>query len=343
MSQFLRSAPKTGIATFVPLPATPGTVVVPVSDPLSLLRMVVIDLNADPGASNQMVTLKTGGVLVGAEFFLMLRSSVAVAGAPFVIVQDESLGVIYGFSLAGVTADSYRWVKVRWNGGSSWEVVSYYISGAPHTTLSGDGLTLGEQSTVKGSLELLSDAHAHSTVLEPNSSAGDDVDVFMPPSSGVLATQEWAAARRCNKVLASDQSYTSNTTLADTGLSLTLEGNTLYAIEGTLFVAAHTSGGFKVGFNGTAGVTALLVHLLAQRYENDTGSILGADSLSALGTSFGLTTGAISGSDIEVNLRGFIHTSTAGTLTLRAAQNASFATATTVKKGSYFKFEKADA
>lgn len=266
MSQFQRSAPKTGIATFVPLPATPGTVVVPVSDPLSLLRMVVIDLNTDPGASNQTVTLKTGGVLVGAEFFLMLRSSVAVAGAPFVIVQDESLGVIYGFSLAGVTADSYRWVKVRWNGGSSWQVVSYYVSG----TLS----PLAATTTDAGVVAL---ATAAETV------AGTEDDKAMTPAA-------WKAV---DCVLVSGAQTNATTTLAAiTSLTTPSLVAGTYVFELVLDMTTSSTGGYKLDFGGgTAVISSFLTNVRSHNVAAGTGAgveferLTSTTGLSQVGTS----------------------------------------------------------
>lgn len=133
---------------------------------------------------------------------------------------------------------------------------------------------------------------------------------------------------------------TSSATLANVpGLSLNVLGinndNTTFAtyvFRAVLAVTSNGSGGIKVAIGGTA--TATSVTYTAWSYG---GTVLEAvNTATSLGTAVGGSTTAVT----NVIIEGSIVTATPGTLTVEAAQNASFATPTTVNLLSSFQVQR---
>lgn len=297
MSQFQRTAPKTGMATFYKVPvANGGRVTVPVTDPLALSRMVVLEVFEQPAAGVQEVELLTTGLMAGAEYHVHLRAHVAVgAGRSLTLVWDTD-SEFYTFDFSNLTAGQEMWVKVR------------HTPGVP-----GQGFE----------------------VLATCDAAGETV-YYTTPDGGVAASQAWVQQNYCVKVTTSDMNVTSNVTLANIpGLSATLEPGT-YSIRGALHFQCVGSGGFRVGAAGTAVCSLVLLDMTATRTENQSMSALGAGRIAgstltnALGTAILPSAGA--GGLIMVN--GTLVVTTTGSVQLQFAQGSSNATASRIMAGS---------
>lgn len=132
-----------------------------------------------------------------------------------------------------------------------------------------------------------------------------------------------------NAYKGSDQSVTSSTTLVnDTALILALSANTTYEVTALIFYTAGTTGDLKGNFTSPAGATSPGV-----RYIGQTTSLAVQQGVQSLGSAFAF--GGNGGTVEEVDLAFTIAIgSTAGNLTFQFAQNATDATATTVKAGS---------
>jgi hypothetical protein len=128
----------------------------------------------------------------------------------------------------------------------------------------------------------------------------------------------------------SDFSKTSNTTLANvTGLTHTLLASGKYIFKVLLQITCNASGGVKVAMSGTCTATTITggVELLGPAHE--------CTQFTALDEAEGETA-----KDYLVKVDGYIDVADAGTLTVKFAQNATFATASTVLAGSWFEVIK---
>jgi hypothetical protein len=145
----------------------------------------------------------------------------------------------------------------------------------------------------------------------------------------------------------SDQTKTSSTALADvTGLSVALEANRLYALDGYIAYNAGATGDLKMAItvpSGTTGHWALYPIAVAS-----TGSIgdLDARRQDAFGDANTQSAGgsdAAFGSTLLCLPRAYLDTSgTAGTLQFRYAQNTSNGTSTIIKTGSWIRLTRLD-
>ncbi|MFD9515954.1 hypothetical protein [Streptomyces sp. NPDC059979] len=140
-------------------------------------------------------------------------------------------------------------------------------------------------------------------------------------------------------VKGSNTSRTSTTTLAaDPHLALNVSASATYLVDGFIdYDGAFGAGGLKVDFTLPAGAVlrwGLLGNVVAdttQKYASNT-----ADTGSLTAGTYG--TG---GTHTAGTLRGYLTVAgTAGALTMRWAQNASNATATTVYAGSWIRLER---
>jgi hypothetical protein len=129
-----------------------------------------------------------------------------------------------------------------------------------------------------------------------------------------------------------DVPVTSSTVLIDVaGLSVNVSPGRTYSFEVYLTCTDAAAGGVRAAIGGTCTATAIVYDGLVR----DTNAIKGMANATALGTVVASsTTTATSG--IVIEIRGSITVNAAGTLTVRFAQNTSNATASTVKRGSYF-------
>ena len=141
----------------------------------------------------------------------------------------------------------------------------------------------------------------------------------------------WAGEAR----LDADFSATSNTTLANvTGTSHSLTVN-LEAARNYIFHVAlllttgATAGGIKAAFGGTATVT----NFIADGACVDSTTEIAVTRVAALATNFVANTNA--GTTPKCLIDGTFEVNAAGTFTVQFAQNASSATASTVKRGSF--------
>ena len=149
-----------------------------------------------------------------------------------------------------------------------------------------------------------------------------------PNTAGWL---NWAGEAR----LDADFSATSNTTLANvTGTSHSLTVN-LEAARNYIFHVAlllttgATAGGIKAAFGGTATVT----NFIADGACVDSTTEIAVTRVAALATNFVANTNA--GTTPKCLIDGTFEVNAAGTFTVQFAQNASSATASTVKRGSF--------
>jgi hypothetical protein len=139
---------------------------------------------------------------------------------------------------------------------------------------------------------------------------------------------QWAGQAR----VTADVTFTSTTTLAAvTGLSVNVQAGRTYAFEAELYVTDAAAGGVQAAIAGTATATAIQY----TGYTIADNAIKGKANATALGTAVGSTL-TTETAGIVVCITGIITVNAAGTLLVQAAQNTSNATATTVKRGSYF-------
>ncbi len=141
---------------------------------------------------------------------------------------------------------------------------------------------------------------------------------------------QWAGEAR----LDADFSVTSNTALANvTGTSHSLTVNLIagrkYLFEINLLMSTGASaGGIKIGLGGTATIT----NLIADGICVDGTTEVGVTQVSSLTQMVANTN---SGTTPKCTIFGTFEVSAAGTFTVQFAQNASSATASVVKRGSY--------
>jgi hypothetical protein len=137
--------------------------------------------------------------------------------------------------------------------------------------------------------------------------------------------------------MAAAQSATSKTTLAQVNFlnsngvapqSFTVQAGGVYIFDVYLSVTNNASGGLKLQFGGTATATALS----ADTWGYNTTTVVAQSNITSLTSTLMAFTGAVT----TVNITGTLIAATTGTLFLQFAQNASFATATTLNVGSNF-------
>lgn len=159
--------------------------------------------------------------------------------------------------------------------------------------------------------------------------AADNVVAISNSSSShtVSGWLQWAGEAR----VSSDFSATSNTTLANvTGLSVTLLGSRKYSFHIPLFFSTGaTAGGIKVALGGTATVT----NLIADAECVDGTTNVAGTQVSTLGSNLVANTNA--GTTPKCVIEGTFESNAGGTFTVQFAQNASSATPSAVKRGSY--------
>lgn len=141
----------------------------------------------------------------------------------------------------------------------------------------------------------------------------------------------------------SDSTATSTTTLANvTGLSVSLDASTTYIMDGYLAYTANETADIKFAITVPTGASGHWgLYPITTSGVNAVGSVNGQRN-----TAFGdATTQAASGSALAGNAmlclpRGYVVTSSAGTLQFRFAQNTSNATGSVVKTGSWIRLLK---
>jgi hypothetical protein len=130
-------------------------------------------------------------------------------------------------------------------------------------------------------------------------------------------------------------SMESNTTLTDTGISISLDKNTVYYFEFTGVTLQASAGGAKIALGGTATISEA-DYIIEAHCNGITPYVSGR--LTAFGTSLsipggsGCTTGSWS-------IRGTIVPSASGTMTVQMAQDVSDVTATSLTRGSVLRAE----
>lgn len=129
------------------------------------------------------------------------------------------------------------------------------------------------------------------------------------------------------------QSFVSNTTLANvTNLSASIEANKNYHVKVVLFVSVGV-GGMKAALNGPAGFTSL--HYMVQL-----DSTIGLPK-AGLHTAYNSTTGLNAANLIAVEIHGtIINGATAGTVTVRAAQEVSDVASSDILRDSFILVEE---
>lgn len=126
-------------------------------------------------------------------------------------------------------------------------------------------------------------------------------------------------------------SGSTGTTLVDTELEFAVAANEVWQFEGVINLTTPAAADFKIAAAGPAGAVGSI-----GAWYGDTSGAIDADS-DALNTElvFTGTTGA------TLLFRGGIHNgANAGSLTIRFAQNTSDAGNTTVRAGSYMKYQR---
>lgn len=133
------------------------------------------------------------------------------------------------------------------------------------------------------------------------------------------------------------QSVTSSTTLVDSTLNTlsNLVAGGQYGIDAYLSITNNASGGLKLAFNTGAGF-ATATDLQVDTWAYNTTTLAAQGSITSLASNLVALTGALT----VVRLAGFINVNAGGLLGLMFAQNASFATATTINVGSWIKMTR---
>lgn len=127
-------------------------------------------------------------------------------------------------------------------------------------------------------------------------------------------------------VVALAASATSNTTLAQIGPTFNLVAGGSYMFDLYLSVTNNASGGLKLAFGGTATSSVFS----ADTWAYNTTTLAAQGVITSLASNLVAYTGAVT----TVNITGSLNCLAAGTLFVQFAQNASFATATTINAGS---------
>lgn len=140
---------------------------------------------------------------------------------------------------------------------------------------------------------------------------------------------QWAGQKR----VTADVTFTSTTALATvTGLSVNVLAGRTYSFEAYLSFTDAAAGGIQAAIAGTA--TATDIRYDGFIVDSAANGIKGNTQAAALGTAVASST--TTGTAGLVLIKGTITVNAAGTLLVQAAQNTSNATATTIKRGSYF-------
>lgn len=137
------------------------------------------------------------------------------------------------------------------------------------------------------------------------------------------------AIQNGNAICTATLTKTSDVTLANiTGLSVNVTAAGKYNFRAHLTGTANASGGIKVAIGGTA--TATSISATAWNWNGVT--VNSVSTVTALATSVGAANAVYT----DIIIEGSIVVNAAGTLTIQAAQNSSFATPTTVLVNSNF-------
>lgn len=136
-----------------------------------------------------------------------------------------------------------------------------------------------------------------------------------------------------------DKTYTSDANLAAvTGMSVSLEANASYIFDGYVaYNAASTTPDIKIDWTIPTGATGhWMLHSLSSASSNP-GNL---DARHSTSFSTAQTGGTDASFGIAALPAGYIETTNAGTIQLRAAQNTSNATTLTVFEGSWIRFQR---
>lgn len=139
-----------------------------------------------------------------------------------------------------------------------------------------------------------------------------------------------------NSRLAANFAVTSSTTLANisasgSDLATPVANGGVYAFEAILYTTSNVAGGIKAAIAGTCGATSIIYE--AEVIETGVLKVPGTSRTTTKGTAVGDITAV---TVAKIVIRGLIVVSTAGTLTVQFAQNASNGSASTVLAGSTF-------
>lgn len=122
------------------------------------------------------------------------------------------------------------------------------------------------------------------------------------------------------------------TTLADiTGLTRNVAAGEIYAFRAVIFTTSTNTVGVKFAIGGTATATSIIAD--AHVIDASVLKVVGTQRVTAMATAFGDVTAVTAA---LVIIEGQILVNAAGSLTVQFGQNASSASASTVKAGSYF-------
>lgn len=125
---------------------------------------------------------------------------------------------------------------------------------------------------------------------------------------------------------AADAPYTTDATLNDTDLAVTVEAGGKYDIKGRLHITTGV-GGFRVAFGGAATIANFIAHYLKLIVSEP-------EAVNARVTAAATPYTTDSSADIIIYIDGSVEITSAGTFILQAAQNVSDAAASTLLRGS---------
>lgn len=166
----------------------------------------------------------------------------------------------------------------------------------------------------------------------PGASPVDQIQIFSAATATNKANvyvrnqagEELRLSGLCGRV-STQFDKTSSVALADVpGLTVDVEAGRVYRLFAELYITSNASGGIKATLSGTATMTSLVADA---ELKNAAAFVTpGTTRVTALNATFAEVTGAVT----KLTITGTLLAATAGTVTVQVAQNASFATATSV-------------
>jgi hypothetical protein len=202
--------------------------------------------------------------------------------------------------------------------------VDVTVMGMTSSTFSGTVLTGG----VSGKQVFLNPPPAYGFCIGRNTSA----DFCIDGSGNITAPTTGAVPWPLSSVLSSAFNMTSNTTLANSGISVTLPVSMVhYSCNFLMHEVTSGTGGIKLAFGGTATTT----QLGGTRVGNTAGTPQGGlFVLMSTATPMGFATVSTTTQSDTVTVVGAMQVTAAGTVTVQAAQNSSSANTTSLDPGS---------
>lgn len=203
-------------------------------------------------------------------------------------------------------------------------------AGSVSTTIANNAVTtakIADGQVTKAKIENIS-----ASKLLGRGDSGSGAPQELTVGTGLSVSGTTMNSLRTSKVITSDQSVTSSTTLTDvTGLGVAIEASKKYHFYAYLpYNEAGTAGGLKLAINGPSSPTTVIY---TSHIEVSSVSVTSAFTAFAGAHGVAVSVAGTRGAWIEGTV---VNGSNAGTLIPQFAQNTSDASATSIKAGAYF-------